>query len=557
MGRPWITRGIAALTLCLLPALPALADQPFELDGNAVATSDVEGTDWDIVNEAGNSGLTEAETNLIADRPEPAGGIYNGGGSKDQIDINQWKWRSGSPPDKDDLTNAYAAAVRAENGNFVLVFGMDRYDTSGDAQLGFWFLQDDVKPVGSGTSGTFSGRHKVGDILVLVNFSNGGSVPTIEVYRWNGTTAQLLSAADAALCTDGWIPAGKDHCGITNPGSIAAPWSYVNKDVGPTNQFPRGAFFEGAIDLTMLGATACFTSFQAESRSSTSITAVLKDFANGGFPVCGIDVSKTCSNPRLNEAQDRIIYDITGKVTNSGFGTVFNVALSDNPEADGAFELVDCETNEPLNQQFPLASLSTEACYRNTITLTLEEKGSSDTVTATANTKSGDSTSALPAATATATCPGFEVSPKIKVTKDCKASVVVDQGRVTAKVKVSGLVCNKGDTKLSGVKVVDLGINTNPNPLIQLSTALPAAPLKAGSTTEREDPTVANGSCKAYEGTYFPSSATDQSGMPTTCAGDVIFKDTVEATAIDIFGKAVVPDTDVAECPLCTDCSTQ
>ena len=126
------------------------------------------------------------------------------------------------------------------------------------------------------------------------------------------------------LCENGWLPAGKDHCGITNDTDVAAPWTYDNKDVGLSATFPPAAFFEGALNLTALGVEACFTSFMAESRSSQSITATLKDFANGGFPVCSIGVTKQCSNPQLNVTQDQIIYQITGKVTNEGFGTVYS-----------------------------------------------------------------------------------------------------------------------------------------------------------------------------------------------------------------------------------------
>jgi hypothetical protein len=37
-----------------------------------------------------------------------------------------------------------------------------------------------------------------------------------------------------------------------------------------------------------------------------------------------------------------IIYDIACTVENIGFGQVFNIALSDSPAADGAFQRVDC-----------------------------------------------------------------------------------------------------------------------------------------------------------------------------------------------------------------------
>jgi hypothetical protein len=508
----------------------AFADPPFELDGNAIS-NDYPGDDWDVVNNGGGSAI--AKTGLIVDRPEPTFAQFLGGGSKDEQDIPNWKHRSGSPPAKDDLTNAYAAAfVNPDDGHFVLIFGMDRYDTSGDAQLGFWFLGDNVFPL---ADGTFNGVHADGDILVLTNFSGGGDVPTIEVFMWQGSGLVSLGAGSDVLCTDGWIPGGQDHCGITNPVAVTAPWAYENKDVGVTTEFPPAAFFEGAIDLTALGVESCFAQFLAESRSSTSITATLKDFAvpENGFNVCSIDVTKNCVNPRLNEAQDSIIYDISGKVTNDGFGILYDVALSDVPPADGAFQWVECLDSDTVLGTFPLESLAGggEACYKNTITVPLADNGTSDTVTVTSNTDP-DGNGVAVSDTATAECPNLQVSPAIQVTKDCESFIEVVGAQVVAKVTVSGNVCNIGDSNLFNVNVEDLDLSTNPDPLISGITLLV-------------------GACESYEGTYVPSVANDFDGNPTTVPGEVVFKDTVEATATDIFGDEVTPHTDMANCPLC------
>ena len=366
---PGKRKAIAALSLALVFALgmsmPAFAAAPFELDGNATS-NDFPGDDWDAVNSGGGTPL--ARTGLIVDRPEPPFAQFTGGQSKDEEDIPNWRHRSGTPPAKDDITNAYAAAyTHPDTGDLILVFGMDRFDTSGDAQLGFWFLQDQVQPV---AGGTFTGEHVNGDLLVLVNFSGGGDVPTIAAFRWEGTGLVQVGMAVQVLCTGGFIPDGRNACGITNAVTATAPWTYFNKDVGQgdtATNFPPAAFFEGGINLTDLGIAACFTNFIAESRSSTSITAVLKDFATpaGGFNLCDIEVTKNCANPRLDQSGNNIIYDISGKVTNTGIGTLSNVTLSDDPTASSAFQVVDCTTNTPTGANFPLASLAggAEACY--------------------------------------------------------------------------------------------------------------------------------------------------------------------------------------------------
>jgi hypothetical protein len=519
--------------------------QPFELDGNAME-GDYPGTDWNIVNVPGPTTGIEAETDLIIDRPEPNEAQFHGGGSKDELDIDDpgWGWRKGAPPAKDDITNAYAAAVK-DGTDFVIVFGMDRYDTSGSAQLGFWFFQDTVAPITNGASGSWAGEHQVGDLLVLVNFTKGGGVPTTEVYQWDGITAVPIVPSDSALCDSGWIPTGKGFCGITNTTAVPAPWSYENKDIkGISPTFPAGGFFEGAINLTALGLDdVCFTTFLAESRSSASLDAVLKDFATGGFPVCSISVTKTCVDPVLSEDELGIIYTIKGQVINDGFGTVYKVGLADSPAADGLFEETYCNTGVPTGNYFPLASMTTSACYRNTITVPLIENGTSDTVTATAWTASVGGSELLD--TALALCPTLSIEPDISISKKCRAKVEVFLGKVVARVEVAGLVCNTGDTTLSGVTAYDLSITTDPDPLLNgISLAAPADP---------QNPTIAEGACMEYQGDYYPSLANDGSGNATDCANKVVFEDTVEVEATDIFGADLTPESDMAACYLCTE----
>jgi hypothetical protein len=539
-------RSLSALALAFifLAAGPATAFAQIQLDGDAKkSTGTGSGTDWDEINcpnpGINCSGLTGgggslAKTGLIVDVPEPSFAQFTGGGSKDEQDIPNWRHRTGSPPDKDDLTNAYAAAFkRAADNHLILAFGMDRFDTSGDAQLGFWFLNQNVQPV---AGGTFSGVHQDGDVLVLVNFSGGGDIPTIEVFKWlNGAPAPQGSGG-AVECAGGTIPAGQSFCGITNDVSVAAPWPYVSKGVGATTQFPSGGFFEGAIDLTALGLTSCFTGFLAESRSSTSITATLKDFAiPPGFDLCSIAVDKQCVSPVLNAAQTHIIYTIRGTVTNDGVGDLHDVTLSDSPAADNNnhFDVVDCTTFTTDSGDFPVATLAAGAavCYKATMTVPLTSNGLTDTVTVTANSEAGG-TGTTVTDTAQATCPNLQVNPALTVSKDCETSVVVVNNQVVVKVTVSGQVCNTGDSNLSNVTVDDLNITTTPDPLLSGGPVLPA------------------GQCRNYSGTYFPSTANSSNPLL------VEFTDTVKATAVDIFGNAVPnpqgpPVTDPATCKLC------
>src|SRR5207244_6611132 len=75
------------------------------------------------------------------------------------------------------------------NGDQILYAGLDRYDNSGDATAGFWFFQN---PIGENPNVTtngghpFTGTHADGDVLLVSDFTTGGSVSTIKVFVWRG-----------------------------------------------------------------------------------------------------------------------------------------------------------------------------------------------------------------------------------------------------------------------------------------------------------------------------------------------------------------------------------
>jgi hypothetical protein len=284
----------------------------FELDGNAVnslAAGDP-GDDWDNVchEVLGNDCSTTANTAAFGgakavdwvSEPNGSASIFTGGGSKDPQDINQWAWKdAGGLPDKDNLLHSFAARYSAPLGE-LLFFGSDRLDNSGDAQQGFWFFQNSVatgsNSVGGGSG--FTGVHKAGDVLVISDFSNGGTTSSITVYSWDPTCAKTTGTA-VGKCGDANLRvlassnnancAGThaNFCGIVNSANgTVAPWPYTDKS--GNHSYLQGEFYEGGLNLTALGlGDRCFTSVAAETRSSTSTTATLKDFTLGSFGNCG------------------------------------------------------------------------------------------------------------------------------------------------------------------------------------------------------------------------------------------------------------------------------
>jgi len=293
-------------------------DGIFELDGNALDQA-AAGDDW----ENGQPGAADTlfiPGSVEADGPDTT--YFAQGGSKDHHDIDEWHYSATDvAPDKDELIDVFAAAYDTADGTTVY-FGADKFDDSGDAQIGFWFFQGSVS---LGAGGLFNGVHTVGDVLVLSDFTNGGSVDLICVYEWNppgsniapGVPADtgcdlgdnLTLAAAGAECDVSGPDGSFDVCAIVNADVADAPWPFVNKD-GATD-FGVGQFFEGGINLDDLfdGDAPCFSGFLAETRSSQEVEAQLKDFALGNL--------NTCQPPDIQTQVSDSVLDVGDSVTDT------------------------------------------------------------------------------------------------------------------------------------------------------------------------------------------------------------------------------------------------
>jgi uncharacterized repeat protein (TIGR01451 family) len=248
----------------------------FELDGNAVSNG---AADWDA------QGSPLDSTGIIGDPTGTADRGFTTGGSKDTNDVSQWKWADGKvTPDKDNIAHAYAA-VYAEQGNLILYFGQDRVlDKNGDANVGFWFTQN---AVGLNGDGSFSGTHADGDILVQSEFTNGGDVSGVQIYKWQSGGLTLVS--NQAECTGGKLGT-TDACAIVNKSTISTSWA---------GSITTPYFFEGGLNLSALfpQSVPCFSTFLTSTRTSQSEDAQLKDFAMGDIDTCGSITIKKVTSP--------------------------------------------------------------------------------------------------------------------------------------------------------------------------------------------------------------------------------------------------------------------
>lgn len=560
--------GVAMVALAVF--IGGGVDDPniFELEGNA--TNDAPpGDDWANVNSGGGSSL--AHTGLVTDLITSGDNIFTGGGSKDGHDIADWDSRTGAPPDKDDIEHAFAAAYRLPNNDTALYFGADRYDNSGDSQIGFWFLQGNISynpATGKfeGTAGPDGKLHRVGDLLIVAHFTTGGAVPEIEVFRWTGSDITLVVPSNTAVCD----PATGDAtmCAVVNGATVPSPWTFINKSGGTS--FLPGEFFEGGLNLSKLARdlnipVPCFATFMAETRASDKPDSVLKDFVPPhAFLLCGMDITKACPSGSVNATGDAFEYKFGGTVTNTGIGNLYNVTVTDTFPAN-ATAITPAGTGSGNVRSYNIGTLTSGQCKRwpngeacsdpppssvfgtfQSVTNGAQNSASAAGATDSAANASKDVTDG-PAQT---TCPSITGSPAISVTKNCSTTVSTSLG-VT--VNFTGEVCNQSNFLINGISATDQQTNPagntviGPGGTVTFSGSSPvnlAVCPTPGSCTSANNPT----SCRSYSGSYTPSQVS--SG---TDACSYTFNDKVSASgSVPLLSNQAVSNTsNVANCKLC------
>jgi hypothetical protein len=299
------------------------------------------GPDWgDLFDKAGNvqphAGISAA---FVAD------GVvsYNGdnstfaGSNKNNHPINTYKWKTGSVPPKDDVSNAYFYGLVGTSldhtGHLLITGGFERISDDGDSHIDIEFNQSQVGLSKDGgttawypTSGTaspvcergdscvFVGERMHNDILVSMDFEKGGDFGILTIHRWDdkgtpnkGDDEWVIAIENGGEgCNEAYDPDGGGPlpsvpadavCAFNNNGEIdPGPWTTFDRHGLPLlagGTLPRNAFTEGGMDINyLLGLTGvqsppCISSVTVKTRSSSSFTATLKDFALGAFEICG------------------------------------------------------------------------------------------------------------------------------------------------------------------------------------------------------------------------------------------------------------------------------
>lgn len=403
----WRRRSLVAGTLAVvaagLVAMSALAvhDEAFELDGN-INENDSAGTgnvDWnnDIVG-VGANGFSVAQpqaslpTGFSAATAGPdftttiKQGVEVGAtadtttfttNSKDILDISaQWKCvDANNVTDKGDLVNTYAVAYINAANELILYFGAEKNDASGTNNIGVWFLQDPtVNCDGQGAPGggrAFTGNHINGDILVVSEFTNGGSTANITAYRWDNTvTNNLVQLGTSGICG---APGTDDRlCAITNStGALNPPWKTWDKDANTLDTMDTQQFYEGAINVSAFNLNPCISTLLTNTRSSKETTATLYDYSRREFNVCASKKGTKFHDLNANGTRDSgepalpdwtiNLYQDTGTKGTLDGEAVFRTDVTD---ADGAYsfdnlfsgDYIVCEVKKDgWNQSRPAA----------------------------------------------------------------------------------------------------------------------------------------------------------------------------------------------------------
>jgi len=317
----------AVVILGVGPALAVHDDDLFELGPGLGNDGTTTGPEHDITNILGDTVLTNGPD--WADIFNASGGVislfggnaaafvkddvsagnlidntvYSGGPSDKNKDIvADWTWSSSSVPAKTDISNAYAyVVIRPSDGHLIIYAGVEREDPSGDSHIDLEFFQNTialdedppcVDPGEQNHTCSFTGSNKDGDLLINMDFSQGGSFGGVSIRkRHEGVTNNydLITSLGTQGCNlaSGTLDADS-VCAFANGAPIdGGPWDNFDNHGAVITTVQTNAFTEFGVDVTeALGTTPCFSTVQVKTRSSGSFTATLKDFALHGFQQC-------------------------------------------------------------------------------------------------------------------------------------------------------------------------------------------------------------------------------------------------------------------------------
>ncbi|APG59408.1 HYR domain-containing protein [Christiangramia salexigens] len=201
-------------------------------------------------------------------------------GSKAWDSPSEWKRTTQKAQGKGDINNAFYHIATDALGADWLFVGSDRRETTGTAYIDFEFYQkaigeDPNDPTGFITGGQDGGR-TVNDVLITLEYSNGGGTANVYVYLWKPDPSG--SGFTYILQNSSTIPA----YGATNTSNTHVPFGAFGSTTYSTYQFVEAAINMTAIMNQTFSNGECIgvtvESLLIKTKSSVSSTADLKDY---------------------------------------------------------------------------------------------------------------------------------------------------------------------------------------------------------------------------------------------------------------------------------------
>jgi hypothetical protein len=260
--RRWVFGGatisLVALLLFVIGTAggSSLTGSNFEIDtdANLVVNGAAPAIDW----LTGGSGTSmRSGVTVKADAPSGSSDDSFGNGTKED-DAVPTVIDGSIPPNKSDLKNFGIYVEKTNSGSFMNLFWTRVQDPSGTTNMDFEFNQSSTV-----SSNGVTPVRTTGDLLIEYHLDNGGSVATLSLRSWTGSSW----GAETALTGNA--------IGSINTSPIAAAAS------GGLGSLSARTFGEASINMSAIlpsGQCRSFGSAYLKSRSSDAFNSAVKDF---------------------------------------------------------------------------------------------------------------------------------------------------------------------------------------------------------------------------------------------------------------------------------------
>ncbi len=334
------------------------------------------------------------------------------GSNKINDNPNSYVWGEGSVPNKNEIQNAgviftrgdhdlgIAVGVDTEDDDIWVSWAADRQVTNGSSYIDFEFLQATLTMDGyyeGALGGGFTsyaepgyGGRTPGDILVTVEFTNGGPVANVMVYSWrdedeNGATDGIYEYGiieDESVSGAAYVyPTGSIFATInTEETYVHFPAFGQTKDfdvyedgsvvIPDMPYYKVNQWCEGAINLTALfgaGGNPCFTVSTVFTRTRTSGESSTSELADIPGPPAQLDIH-VGTELFVDDASDLDCFqDASGSITVSATTTLdvlnptFRYKLFKEDEFGEYQELTDRDTGDAYDAPSPYTFYDLEA----------------------------------------------------------------------------------------------------------------------------------------------------------------------------------------------------